>query len=185
MRSPLRSLLLCGLSLTSVTALAQTEAPWIPAPMPTPSTVTTPAANEPIKFGAQFHGDLVGGTGGFGPSISLGIGFNRVALLFTPSITLNSGSSSAVNTVSLAVAVRIYFKSRQEAALVGFIRPDVALGASLTGSAAFGWVGVGGGVEYLLTRNLGFTAELGLRVVGSSLGLGLGTFGSLGIMLHT
>ena len=181
----LRTLILF-LCLNSVVAFAQAEAPWMPAPMPTPGPVAPPTGvvlpTDPLKFGVQFHAELQGGTNGFGTSVSVGLGFNRVAILFTPMVLI----SSAANTLSLGVGVRIYFKSREQGALVGFVRPEVMVGSTgrfLGSGVLFGGIGVGGGAEYLLTRNLGFTAELGLRYL--SAGQAFSTVGMLGIMLHT
>ena len=183
----LRTLIL-SLCLSSLVASAQAEAPWMPLPMPaTPGPL--PPQNgvvlptDPLKFGGQFHAEVQGGTNGFGTSVSMGLGFNRVAILFTPTVLISSFASS----LSLGVGVRIYFKSRQQGALVGFIRPEAMVGSAgsqFFGSGVFfGGIGVGGGAEYLLTRNLGFTAELGLRYL--SAGQAFSTVGMLGLMLHT
>ena len=179
--------LLLAVSFSSLAAFAQAEPPLLPAPYPTPAaTNAAPAAplpTDPIKFGAQFHGEIHAGTNGFGPTASFGLGFNRVAILFAPEFLVSSFGGATVNSISLALAVRIYFKERKQAAIVGFIKPEAALGAALNGGSAFGVVGVAGGAEYLLTRNLGFTIELGVRL--HSAGFTLSTAGSLGIMLHT
>jgi hypothetical protein len=181
----LRALLFSAV-LTSLPAVAQAEPAWIPAPMPTPAPLPGPPPGplptDPVRTGIQFHAEIQGGPNGFGPSASVGLGFNRVAILLTPGLALSSGT----NSVSLGLAARIYFKQRQMGALVGFIRPEAlvgSIGSTFLGSGQlFGGIGVGGGGEYLLTRNLGFTAELGLRYL--SAGNALTTVFSLGIMLH-
>jgi hypothetical protein len=174
-----RTLLLC---LLSSTALAQTDN-WTPAPFPSsPPVAVGPLSSDPLTTGIQFHAEIQGGTNGFGPSASVGIGFNRVALLLTPTLLLGD----AGNALSLAFSVRIYFKSRQQGALLGFLRPEAMVGtagSNFFGSGTiFGGLGVGGGGEYLLTRNLGFTAELGVRYLSNA--RALTTIASLGIMLH-
>lgn len=59
----------------------------------------------------------------------------------------------------------------------------IAGSSSFSGSTAFfGGGGLAGGGEYLLTRNLGFTAELGVRYLSNQ--QALSTTASLGIMLH-
>lgn len=186
------SLFLGLLCLTSTAALAQAE--WTPyatggnapAPLPAPppsNLNATPQADprEPVRAGVQFHAAVEGGTTGFGPSASVGLGFNRVAILLTPSLLLSSMATS----FSLGVGVRIYFKPRVQGALVGFIRPEliVGLAGTFSGTALFfGGGGLAGGGEYLLTRNLGFTAELGLRYLSNA--QALATTASIGIMLH-
>ena len=193
MRHLPRSLLLGVLCLTSTAALAQAEwSPYAngqPLPAPLPGAQVAPNAQaqvdprEPVKAGVQFHAAIEGGTTGFGPSASVGIGFNRVAILVTPALLISQMS----NLFSLGVGVRIYFKQRVQGALVGFIRPELILGiagsSSFSGSSAFfGGGGLAGGGEYLLTRNLGFTAELGVRYLSNL--QALATTASLGIMLH-
>lgn len=197
-----RALVVVALCLSFV---SHAQDQWMPAPMPPPSPLApvnanaAPLATDPIKFGIQFHGDFQGlvsgaGTTSLGIGASVGIGLNRVAVLLTPGITI-AGSLSAV---SLGLSVRIYLKNRQQGALVGFLRPSAQLGfiGSSSGfgssSVLYGGLGFGGGGEYLLTRNLGITAELGL--VFSSLGPSFGspttglaaltTVGSVGVMLH-
>jgi hypothetical protein len=184
-----RSLLLGVLTSTAVFAQAEWS-PYangqpLPAPLPNaPVAQNAPAPvdpREPVKAGVQFHAAIEGGTTGFGPSASVGIGFNRVAILLTPALLI----SQASNLFSLGVGVRIYFKQRVQGALVGFIRPELIVGiaGSSSGSSAFfGGGGLAGGGEYLLTRNLGFTAELGVRYLSNL--QALATTGSLGIMLH-
>lgn len=122
MRHLPRSLLL-GV-LCSTAALAQTEwSPYangqpLPAPLPgAPVARNAPAEadpREPVKAGIQFHAAIEGGTTGFGPSASVGIGFNRVAILFTPALLI----SQMTNLFSLGAGVRIYFKQRVQGALV-------------------------------------------------------------------
>lgn len=194
MRHLLSSFSLCLFLLTPTAARAQAE--WTPyatgpAPLPAPANAPLPPGDprEPVRAGIQFHAAVEGGAGfgpsastgiGFGPSVSVGIGFNRVAILFTPGLLVSSAGSS----VSLGLAVRIYFKQRVQGALVGFIRPEliVGLGGTSSGSLLFGGGGLGAGGEYLLTRNLGFTAELGLRYLSNA--QALATTASLGLMLH-
>lgn len=145
------------------------------APPPPPSAGT-------VRTGVQFHAEVLGDLSGLGVSASVGVGFNRVAICLTPGLLVDSTGS----LISLGLSGRIYFRPRQEGALVGFIRPEAMVGAAGRGgmsfSSFFGGIGVGAGAEYLLTRNLGFTAELGIRYLSS--GRGLSSTFSLGIMLH-
>lgn len=135
-----------------------------------------------LRSGMQFHGEFFGGTSGLGASVSFGFGSSRVAVLLSPSIVV----STPLIHLGLDLSVRIYLHPRQQGVLSGFLRPGV--GAGVTGAttlAAFGNVFVSAGGEYLLTRNLGFSAELGLRlggVVGSP--LALDTIAAFGVMLH-
>jgi hypothetical protein len=134
-----------------------------------------------LRFGVQFHGELTGGTAGFGGSTSIGFGLARFALLLTPSLTLAPNA----NVFSLDLSARIYFAARQAGVLAGYIRPGA--GVAFLGSTILGNASLGGGGEYLLTRNLGFTAELSVRVgaaPGALSGVVLNTIGSVGIMLH-
>lgn len=171
------------LVLSSTVALAQADFSPAPFPPTAPIGPVAPLPTDPIRTGIQFHAEIQGGTNGFGPSASVGIGFNRVAILFTPALLLGD----AGNSLSLAIAVRIYFKSRQMGALVGFLRPEALVGTAgsqfLGSGSIFGGLGVGGGAEYLLTRDLGFTAELGIRYLSNA--RALTTVASLGIMLHS
>ena len=156
-----------------------------PAPRPAP-----PA--DALTTGVQFHGELSGGTAGFGGAASVGIGFNRVAILLTPTIAV-TGTTSAVVSPSLDVSVRIYLKQRVAGTLVGFLRPGAGVFfATAPGGGSIGvggTIGFGAGGEYLLTKNLGFTVELALRYSGTTAGpvtglFGFNTIGSVGIMLH-
>lgn len=196
MRSSFGRLFVAAVAVFSLAAWAEAEAvlapPLPPPPQPTAPVQPTVAVdpNEPLRFGVQFHGDLTGGAAGLGVAASVGLGFNRVALMLTPSFVIGG-----FDFIALGFSVRIYLAPRRQGALVGFLRPEVQLGAAVSGfggGALFGSLGGGGGVEYLLTRNLGFTAELGLRYSSldpARLAAGLaggyfGAFGSFGIMLH-
>lgn len=196
MNSTTRALTLAVCCLTSLSARAQADG-FMPAPMPplpVPSGPPQPLPTDPIKLGIQFHGDLgyVTGAGAssFGVGASVGLGLNRVAFLLSPSITL----AGSVTAFALGLNVRIYFKTRQQGVLVGFLKPSALLGTVGSGfsSVVYGGLGLGGGGEYLLTRNLGITAELGLTFssvgfssAGAPSGFGaLTTVGSVGVMLH-
>lgn len=198
----MRSLFLCALCLSALAAQAQADGQWMPAPMPTRAPLpgpSVPLPTDPIKLGIQFHGELLGSASGagvtsLGLTASVGLGLNRVAFLLTPTVML-AGSLSAI---SLALSVRIYFKTREQGALVGFLRPSALVGTagSFGGfGALYGGLGLGGGGEYLVTRNLGITAELGLTfnsfgASGGPQGGGsvsvatLTTVAAVGVMLH-
>ena len=201
MNSTTRALTLAVCCLTSLSARAQADG-FMPAPMPSPAPLPLPSGppqplpTDPIKLGIQFHGDFQGlvttgaGASSFGVGASVGLGLNRVAFLLSPSITL----AGSVTAFALGLNVRIYFKTRQQGVLVGFLKPSALVGTVGSGffSAVYGGLGLGGGGEYLLTRNLGITAELGITF--SSVGFGsagapsgfgaLTTVGSVGVMLH-
>lgn len=190
--------------LSAFSAFAQTPPPgnpndWSappltnPAPAPAPANGTRPPADpNAIAAGIQFHGELSGGTAGFGGAVSFGLGFNRVAILFTPSISLASvNTTSSVFSTTLDLSVRIYLRQRTTGALVAYLRPGAGVLLSFAGNfvGLGGNIGFGAGVEYLLTKNLGFTAELALRLSGIAGGgvgtpVGVATIGSVGIMLH-
>jgi hypothetical protein len=156
-----------------------------------PATKVVPAGDV-VGTGLQFHGEVSGGTAGFGGAASFGIGFNRVAILFTPTLTV-AGTSTAVFTTTLDVSVRIYLKQRAAGALVGYLRPGAGVLFTTTGGSTGigGTIGFGAGAEYMLTRNLGFNVELGLRYAGTTAGpavtglFGVNTVGTVGIVLHT
>jgi len=182
----------------SLIARAQADqwAPLPPPPLAPAPTSAAPLPTDPIKLGIQFHGDFQGyvtgaGASSFGVNASVGLGLNRVAFLLTPSIAL----AGSVTAFALGLNVRIYFKNRQQGVLVGFLKPSALVGTVSSGfssSAVYGGLGLGGGGEYLLTRNLGITAELGISF--SSIGFSAGaapsgfgaltTVGSVGVMLH-
>ncbi|MBL8916852.1 MAG: hypothetical protein JNM17_39480 [Archangium sp.] len=186
----------------SIPAFAQTPPPGNPndwsAPPLTPSPAPAPVQNNrppadpnAVAAGIQFHGEISGGTAGFGGAVSFGLGFNRVAILFTPSIGLASVNSfSSVFTTTLDLSVRIYLRQRTAGALVAYLRPGAGVlinfASNLVGLG--GNIGFGAGGEYLLTKNLGFTAELALRLSGVSgstiTPVSVATIGSVGIMLH-
>lgn len=190
----------------SLPAFAQTPPPGNPNDWSAPPLTTTtpppsgpgPAAKPPadpnaVGMGIQFHGELSGGTAGFGGAVSFGLGFNRVAILFTPSIGLASVNTfSSVFTTTLDLSVRIYLRQRTAGALVAYLRPGAGVLLNFAGSfvGLGGNIGFGAGGEYLLTKNLGFTAELALRLSGiagsgtTSTPVGVATIGSVGIMLH-
>jgi hypothetical protein len=173
-----------ALALTSAVAGAQEIVEPQPPPAPAPARVRAPvtmlvANPDAVRFGIQFHGEVTGGTSGFGGAVSLGIGFNRVAILFTPAIS----AVDNVAAVSLDLAVRIYLHARQAGVLVGYLRPGFGVGTA--GMNALVQANFGAGVEYVLTRNLGLTAELGLRVAGgANTRAQLHTIGAVGVMLH-
>lgn len=192
----MRSLFLCALCLAALTAHAQADGQWVPTPAPLPGPAA-PLPTDPIKLGIQFHGELLGSATGagvtsLGLTASVGLGLNRLAILLTPTVMV-AGSLSAV---SLALSMRIYFKTRQQGAFVGFLRPSALVGTagSFGGfGALYGGLGLGGGGEYLVTRNLGITAELGLTFNsfaaspqgGGSLSVTtLTTVAAVGVMLH-
>ncbi|MFT3712404.1 MAG: hypothetical protein QM817_32555 [Archangium sp.] len=188
--------------LSAEAAFAQNPPPggtnpneWSAPPMTgAPVAKAVVPAGDVVGTGMQFHGEISGGTAGFGGSASFGIGFNRVAILFTPAITL-TGANTAVFTTSIEVSVRIYLKQRAAGALVGYLHPGAGLLVSTAGGSGLGLggtVGFGAGAEYLLTKNLGFNVELGLRLSGTSAGIntttglfGINTAGTVGIVLHT
>ena len=198
----MRTLTLCVLLLVPTASFAQADPlplPYPPPPpqaapqplsrpVPPPAPLTDPAA--PVHAGVQFHGEFGASTTGFSASVSGGVGFNRVAILLTPSLTL----ASSLTMISLGISVRIYFANRQQGALVGFLHPAVLVGnAGNFGSSGlfYGGLGLGGGIEYLLTRNLGFTAEMGIAYASLNPQLGssgffsaFSTSGSFGLMLH-
>ncbi|MFO0595231.1 MAG: hypothetical protein U0228_08000 [Myxococcaceae bacterium] len=180
-------------SLVVSSSLAQTE--WSPPPMtsssqPTGKPAPAPVASgDDVRFGVQFHGDVSGGTGGFGGAVSVGLGWNRVALLLTPSLSYGAvNTGNGVLTVSGDVSVRIYLHARAANLLVAYLRPSLGVGAVFTGSfnaAALLGVGFAAGGEYLLNPHLGFSAELGVRLSGTTgLPAAFATIGSLGIVLH-
>ena len=161
------------------------------APVAKPAPAVNPDA---VGVGIQFHGEVSGGTSGFGGAASFGIGFNRVAILFTPTLSLAANNVSLFVT-TLDLSVRIYLRQRTANALVAYLRPGagvlfgVAVGGGV-GSSFGGGFNLGAGAEYLMTKNLGFTIELALRVTALTAGsvtttpVGLNTVGSVGIMLH-
>lgn len=188
--------------MLSAAAFAQNPPPggtnpneWSAPPMTgAPPVKAVVPAGDAVTTGMQFHGEISGGTAGFGGAASFGIGFNRVAILFTPTITL-TGANVAIFTTSIEVSVRIYLKQRAAGALVGYLHPGAGLLFSTAGGGGIGiggTVGFGAGAEYLLTKNLGFNVELGLRLSGTTAGIttttglfGINTAGTVGIVLHT
>lgn len=182
-------------SLVVSSSLAQTE--WSPPPLTTsaptgkPAPAATPApSGDDLRFGIQLHGDISGGTGGFGGATSIGLGWNRVALLLTPAVNYatTNGSFSGVLTTTADFSVRIYLHARQANLLVAYLRPSLGVGAVFSSSfnaAAQVGVGFAAGGEYLLNTHLGFAAEIGLRLAGTTgLPLGFFTIGSVGIVFH-
>lgn len=194
----MRRALVVSVALLSTFSLAQEE--WalpptgggnsVPPAGPAPAE-RTPGARpgvvapraEGLRPGLQFHGEVLGGTSGLGASVSFGIGLSRVAVLFSPSVLANGTASR----FGLDLSVRVYFVPRQQGVLAGYLRPGAGGGfTSASGGplVAFGSVFLAGGVEYLLTRTLGFSAELGLRVGGAAgTPLALDTVAAFGIVL--
>ena len=102
----------------AASAFAQTPPPgnpndWSAPPMTgAPVAKPAPAVNpDAVGVGIQFHGEVSGGTSGFGGAASFGIGFNRVAILFTPTLSLAANNVSLFVT-TLDLSVRIYLRQR-------------------------------------------------------------------------
>jgi hypothetical protein len=145
---------------------------------------------EALVDGLQLSGRL--GMGPLGANVTVDVGWStsRVGFALSPLFSFRSTSAQVATTtyaLGLEASVNLYFWERRARALTGYFRPEVSLSAVGTNpsSGASFQAGLSVGAEYLLDRNVGLTAELGLHaLLLGTLGVELAAGGSFGVVLH-
>lgn len=173
-------------------ATAAATAPELPA---SPSGGLMDVASAPLKGGLQLTARLGGDSTGTSLGVEVGYSSASFGLGLAPVfsyLAVGEGATArSALAVGLGVSLSVYFAERRAQRLVGFLRPEVVLGQTLdTGSEPrlLFKAGAAVGAEYLITANLGFSAELGASggtaLVGAATGVRVAVGGTLGVVLH-
>jgi hypothetical protein len=153
---------------------------------------------EAVVAGLQVGARL--GMGPTGATIVMDVGWSnsRVGFALSPTFDFNSinveGGTATYGNLGLSANATIYFSERRAHGLTGFVRPSVTVAETWLTTTTLTSVqgGASLGAEYLLNRNLGFTAELGVHAGTARVPdattlrgeVGVLLSGSLGILLH-
>jgi hypothetical protein len=173
-------------------AMGASSAPERPA---SPSGALSDVASTPLKGGLQLTARLGGDSTGTSLGVEVGYSSASFGLGLAPVfsyLTVGEGTTaSSALALGLGVSLSVYFAERRAQRLVGFLRPEVVLGQTLSTGLEprlLFKAGVAVGAEYLLTGNLGFSAELGASggtaLVGPATGVRVSVGGTLGVVLH-
>jgi len=152
-------------------------------------------AGTPLQGGLQLTARLGGDSSATSLSVEVGYSSASFGLGLAPVFSYlaagEGATASSALALGLGVSLSLYFAERRAQRFVGFLRPEVVLGQTLISGlepTLLFKAGVAVGAEYLLTGNLGFSAELGASggtapgVAAPGVRVSVG--GALGVVLH-